>query len=615
MNELADRIVDLEAAIPEIEKAVDGLIEVNQSFSNVEAYVEEVLLAVQEAKVSIVEIEGRLPKSVEIEESIESFYYAWKELEGPLVDTIEQHNRLLNQTAKFISESASWLEEENDENVIDILDSLSEELTYHQQTIDRTMEMYSILYETTGDARFLEMIELFEQMTETLHQLNELVESANAQVKEGEWLTNGQIQSIQDMSSQIESMTSDIQERIDEEGLFEAFEKIEQDLSSQQIDAIYDAFELASDMALASEEKFEQLLKRLPSIETAVNDLTEQIERSLPIAVERIEALSAFGQEELPNIEQQVTSVANWIRHEAPKVEESYLSFTKTLEEKVPAAKEAMRKLALFSREQLPETEQLLTDVANQIREIDENGYVNELIMMLRNDLDEETEFFASPALLEEEELFSIPNYGSANVPFYTTLSLWVGALLLSNLITTNLQGVDRKNEFSLRDVYVGRMILFLLVAVLQGIIVSVGNLLLLGIYAAHPVWLIISSVFIALVFMTIVYTLASILGNIGKALAIVLLVLQLSSGGGTFPIEVAPPFFQAIHPYMPFSYAINLLRESIGGIIPLLVLKNSLILLLFWLLALVIGFVLKPVLATRIEKTSQKSKSSRLVE
>ncbi|MFA9457969.1 YhgE/Pip family protein [Halalkalibacter sp. AB-rgal2] len=615
VNELADHIVDLEAVIPEIEKAVEELTEMNQSFSNVEAYVEEVLLAIQEARESIDEIEKRVPKSVDFEESIESFYQAWKELEGPLIETIEQHNRLINQTAQSINEMASWLAEENNENVIDMLDFLSRELTYHQQTIDRTMDMYSTLYETTGDPRFLEMVERYEQMGETLHQLNELVEEANAQVEEGEWLTSGQVQNIQELSIQIESMTSDIQERIDEEGLFEAFEKIEQDLSVQQMDAIHDAFALASDMALASEEKLEQLLKKLPSIEDTVNDLTEQIESNLPVAVERIEALSTFGLEELPNIEQQVTSVANWIRYEAPKVEENYSSFTKTLEEKIPAVEEAMRKLALFSREQLPETEQLLTDVANQIREIDENGYVNDIIRMLRNDLDEETEFFASPVFLEEEELFSIPNYGSANVPFYTTLSLWVGALLLSNLITTNLQGADRRNEFSLRDIYAGRMILFLLVAVLQGIIVSVGNLLLLGIYAAHPVWLIVFSVFIALVFMTIVYTLASILGNIGKALAIVLLVLQLSSGGGTFPIEVAPPFFQAIHPYMPFSYAINLLREAVGGIIPLLVLKNSLILHLFWLLALIIGFVLKPVLALRIEQTSQKSKSSRLVE
>ncbi|WP_062048336.1 YhgE/Pip family protein [Bacillus sp. JCM 19034] len=158
-------------------------------------------------------------------------------------------------------------------------------------------------------------------------------------------------------------------------------------------------------------------------------------------------------------------------------------------------------------------------------------------------------------------------------------------------------------------------MILFIVVAVLQGTIVSVGNLFLLGIYAAHPVWLLIFSIIIAIVFMTIVYTFASILGNIGKALAIVLLVLQLSSGGGTFPIEVAPPFFQMLHPFMPFSYAINLLREAVGGIIPSLVLKNILMLTAFWMTALAMGCLLKPVLEGRIEETVQKSKSSRLVD
>jgi len=144
---------------------------------------------------------------------------------------------------------------------------------------------------------------------------------------------------------------------------------------------------------------------------------------------------------------------------------------------------------------------------------------------------------------------------------------------------------------------------------------VSIGDLLVLGVYAKHPILFVLFSVLISIVFMTIVYTLASILGNIGKALAIILLVLQLSSSGGTFPIDVAPPFFQAIHPYIPFTYAINLLREAVGGAIPALVLENILYLLLFMVLAFIVGVILKPLLAKRIEKTYEKSKSSRMVE
>src|SRR5699024_10219256 len=140
--------------------------------------------------------------------------------------------------------------------------------------------------------------------------------------------------------------------------------------------------------------------------------------------------------------------------------------------------------------------------------------------------------------------LFPIPNYGSANAPFYTALSLWVGALLLSNLISTNVHELDRREDYKIPHIYLGRLFLFLIVGFFQGLIVSLGNLFILDTYAAHPFWFVVFTILIALVFMTIVYTLASVFGNIGKALAVVLMVLQLSGAGGTFPIQVAPPFF-----------------------------------------------------------------------
>ena len=119
------------------------------------------------------------------------------------------------------------------------------------------------------------------------------------------------------------------------------------------------------------------------------------------------------------------------------------------------------------------------------------------------------------------------------------------------------------RKEYTLRQVYFGKLIIFLIIGILQSLIVSVGNLLLLGVYTKHPVFFVVFSMLISIVLMTIVYTLVSIFGNIGKGLAIILLVLQLSSSGGTFPIDVTPPFFQAIHPFLPFTYAINLLRRS----------------------------------------------------
>ncbi|ADH98566.1 YhgE/Pip domain-containing protein [Salisediminibacterium selenitireducens] len=353
----------------------------------------------------------------------------------------------------------------------------------------------------------------------------------------------------------------------------------------------------------------------LSDAEDQLKALADELNRLYPEVERQITRMAGFADEDLPRIQRQVAALSERIRTDLPEWQSSYEELADWLDAEWDEIGTSVATLADFARDDLRLMEEQVREVSESVREIEEDERIQEVIDILRNDLAEEEAFFASPVVLSEEQLFPIPNYGSANVPFYTPLALWVGALLLSNLVTTNLHEKDRKAHYSLRDIYFGRGILFMIVAVMQGLIVSFGNLFFLGVYAAHPGWMVVFSVIIAVVFMTIVYTLASILGNIGKALAIVFLVLQLSGGGGTFPIEVTPPFFQAIHPYLPFTYAINLLREAVGGMLMPNVLTNLMMLGFFWLLAMVVGMLLKPLLAKRIEETYNKSKSSRLVE
>src|SRR5690606_7627591 len=331
--------------------------------------------------------------------------------------------------------------------------------------------------------------------------------------------------------------------------------------------------------------------------------------------VNTIENLAKFVNEKLPSFEKLVHNVAHMMKTDYPKMKEKYKNIATLLTEKAPKVKNSLHDINRYSREYLPEFEHVIDELADHFKKIEEEDQINMLISLLRNDLDKESEFFANPVDLKEEHLFEIPNYGSANAPFYTTLSIWVGALLLSNLISTNVHPIDMRKEYTLRHVYFGKLIIFLFIGILQSFIVSVGNLLLLGVYTKHPVFFVVFSMLISIVLMTIVYTLVSIFGNIGKGLAIILLVLQLSSSGGTFPIDVAPPFFQAIHPFLPFTYAINLLREAVAGAIPVLVAKYISILLIFMVLALLVGALLKPLLAERIEAAYEKTKASRMLE
>lgn len=146
--------------------------------------------------------------------------------------------------------------------------------------------------------------------------------------------------------------------------------------------------------------------------------------------------------------------------------------------------------------------------------------------------------------------------------PFFTALSLWVGGTILISMLSV---GVSQK-VYSPYQIYIGRYLIFFIIGVMQALSVSIGNIVLIGVYVADKFEYILFSVLISTVFTLIVYTFVSVLGNIGKGISVVLMVLQISSSGGTFPIQVTPPFFSILtlscHSPMLWVYFVNLLGE-----------------------------------------------------
>lgn len=265
-----------------------------------------------------------------------------------------------------------------------------------------------------------------------------------------------------------------------------------------------------------------------------------------------------------------------------------------------------------LAQNRLPEAELRITQLANRLREMEAEGDIQEIIDLLQNNFELESQFFAEPVTLEENRLYPIPNYGSAMSPFFTTLSLWVGALLLVSLLSVDVH--DEERSFRSIEVYFGRYLTFLTIALFQALFVTLGDIYLLGAYVVNPGWFILFALLISCVFMLIVYTLVSVFGNVGKAMAIVLLVLQLAGAGGTFPIQMTPPFFQALHPYLPFTYAISMMREAVGGILWDIVIRDMLLMLVFAAIALVIGIVLKKPINRASSGLIRKAKASKLI-
>lgn len=236
-----------------------------------------------------------------------------------------------------------------------------------------------------------------------------------------------------------------------------------------------------------------------------------------------------------------------------------------------------------------------LDNLSEKINTLSNSEEFNTFLNVMSENADKLGEFIACPVQVETDKIYGIDNYGSAMAPFYSTLAIWVGAVILIAIINTN---VKHKKELGAPvkpyQEYFGRGLLFIAFAIVQALIVCLGDLYFLGIQCYHPVKFLFAGCFAAVVYAMLIYSLAYTFGDIGKAAVVVLLVIQIGGSGGTFPIDVTPKFFQAINPYLPYTFVINAMRECVcgtyGGDYWLDLLKLS----AYILIALLIGLVLK---------------------
>ena len=152
--------------------------------------------------------------------------------------------------------------------------------------------------------------------------------------------------------------------------------------------------------------------------------------------------------------------------------------------------------------------------------------------------------------------------------PFYTILSLWVGAIVLAAMLKVQVKESFMRSlaPIRLHEVYLGRFVAFALIGLMQATLVCAGDILFFGIQCQHPLLYLLTGWLASFVFVNIVYTLTVSFGDIGKALAVVLLVMQVGGSGGTFPIEMTAPVFQAIYPFLPFTHGINAMHAAMAG-------------------------------------------------
>lgn len=214
---------------------------------------------------------------------------------------------------------------------------------------------------------------------------------------------------------------------------------------------------------------------------------------------------------------------------------------------------------------------------------------------LTKKDTGEVAEFMHSPVQLETKSFYRVENYGSAMAPFYTNLAIWVGGIVLIAIFKMEVDKDEKIKSFTVTQGYFGRWILYITTGLIQALIICLGDIYLLKIQCKNPAAFVFAGLFASFVYVNLIYALSITFKHIGKALSVILVILQIPGSAGTYPIEMTPAFFQFVHPLLPFTYGINAMREAIAGIYGMHYWKNILCLAVFLPIALGIGLLLRP--------------------
>lgn len=234
-----------------------------------------------------------------------------------------------------------------------------------------------------------------------------------------------------------------------------------------------------------------------------------------------------------------------------------------------------------------------LDDLKNELNALTEREFLQKILDFMHGDPEGYGKFLAEPVEIESEAIYPVENYGSGVAPFYTTLALWVGCIFLLALmkITPSTEGLKDPRPYQL---FFGRFGILFLLGQLQWIVIYIGNIYVLKTQCLHPGRMFLTGAVTSFTFMLLCYAVTLAFADLGKAIIVVIVVLQIAGSSGTYPIEVLPEFFQKVYVFFPFPYAINAMRECMFGYYENDYIIYMLQLLAFAAAALLLGLVIR---------------------
>ncbi|EGP0012231.1 YhgE/Pip family protein [Enterococcus faecium] len=583
MPELKDQakiILDLQEKIPEIQNAGKQLAEIDGDFASIQETMNQGIDEAKQGLTIIQQVQDILPDVKNLENQASDLANQTKSGASQLKDAIPSITNSVDVTLKSIGQVATTtgslvdsiqvgteLTDEQKQAIQTIIDDIPQQ----QATIDKLIQFLTELQNNAGNDKLQGIIneltkgktllDVLKNALNTAVQAGSISQDLFNEIKQAVSNVNSLINGI-DVNNVSSTVTSLLDQVIDTIGTAQgALSKADQ----IDFDSLLSSTKATVTNAVAILEKYQ---KEMPAIGQEIHDANTMLNGNMETIVNGINEGADLYNNELPILQQKLGLAADFIQNDWPTLKNEITGTLTTVNEKMPEVETAVNAAADLINNDWPNIKAGIQKAADAIRKGEQEVDLGEVIKLLKLDATKESDFFTQPVELQTNALYPIANNGSASTPFYTALCLWVGAVLLSSVATTEYYlGKKDRNNFTKREQFVARMLTFLTMAIAQSLIVTLGNIFLLGVDVQNPVYSVSFAVLIALAFMMIVYVLAALFDNVGKGIAIIILVLSISGGGGNYPIQVSGKFFQMINPFLPFTHAVNLLRESAGGI------------------------------------------------
>lgn len=625
IKEQAKVILTLQEKIPEIQNAGKQIAMIDEDFASVEQTMNE---GISEAKQGLTIIQGvqtALPDIQKLGEQADSLAQTTSEGAAQLQEAlpgITSSMKVTLQAIETISSSVASVVEQLRNNQLTpderemLKQQLSESLGHQQVVVQQLIQTLTQIQEAAGNQDLQPTIDKLNTISNMIAVLKSKVDHLDVNA-----ITDADLEAIQNDANQIAAFAGSIDVDAVSTMVNDILTKLISTISTaqgllnqaKQIDfaALLSSTETTVSNAIGILEKYQA---ELPAIKQEIHDANLLLNGHMDTIVNGINKGAELYNNELPIVEEKLGLAASFIQNDYPEIKENITTTLTTVNEKMPDLESALDKANDLVQNDWPNIKTGLHKAADAIRKGEQDVDLGEVIKLLKLDANAESDFFTKPVEISENQIYPIANNGSASTPFYTALCLWVGAVLFSSIATTDfyLDEKDRGN-YSKREQFSARMLTFLVMGLAQALIVTLGNYFLLGVDVRQPVYSVIFALLIALVFMIMVYVLVALFGNVGKGAAIIILVLSISGGGGNYPIQVSGKFFQFINPFLPFTHAVNLLRESAGGIYWPNAWKAIIILSSIGVVFCILGVLLYPYIEEKTKKLAKVSHESHI--